>query len=301
MAPAPAATVAFHNRVALVFDFDGTLAPDSIDALLAAAGADPERWRRERLRPLIEAGWDTQLAHVWALLALGRADGEDGCRPVTEDLLAEVGRDLEPFPGVPAMFDRLRGLARAIVADVEVEFYILSAGLAGLQRANRIAGEFRAIWGTELHFSDDGRLAFVRQLVTFPEKVRYLLQLAKGLGTGGPSGPEDVWRDVPGREMHLPLDQVVYVGDGASDLPAFELMHRHGGLAIAVGKERDDGEGGGDAEEGWEQRDRMYPDRRVQNLAPPDFREGAELMRSCELALESIVKKVALRRLGAGE
>lgn len=284
------ATVAFHNRVALVFDFDGTLAPDSFDVLLAACGVEPERWRRERLQPLLAAGWEMQLAHVWTLMALGR----EGERPVTADLLAEVGRSLELFPGVPEMFDRLRHRARAVIPDIELEFYILSAGFAGLQRATRVAPEFTAIWGMELHFDDEsGGLAFVRQVITYPEKVRYLLQLAKGLGTEGPSGPEDVWREVPEEDMHLPLDQMIYVGDGASDLPAFELMQRNGGLAIAVNK-------WGDAA-AWAERTRMYPHRRVQNLAPPDFREGGELMRSCELALESIAKKIALRRLGAGK
>jgi hypothetical protein len=66
-----------------------------------------------------------------------------------------------------------------------------------------------------------------------------------------------------------------------------------GGEGIAVDKPG--------AGEGWPSRGRMYPRRRVQNLAPPGFGEGSELMRSCELALESIARKVALRRLGAGE
>jgi phosphoserine phosphatase len=284
------ATVAFHDRVAVVFDFDGTLADDSFDALLAHRGVDPGRWRRERLWPLLEAGWETELAHVWSLLALPGGGG----RPVTADALAEVGRSVELHEGVPGMFDRLRRRAEETAPGVEVEFYLLSSGFAGIQRATPIAHEFRAIWGMELHFDDgSGELAFVKQVVTHPEKVRYLLQLAKGLGTDGSSGPEDVWREVPEEEMHLPLDQVIYVGDGASDLPAFELMHRHGGMAIAVDKS-------GTAE-GWPSRGRMYPRRRVQNLAPPGFGEGSELMRSCELALESIARKVALRRLGAGE
>lgn len=283
------ATVAFHNRVALVFDFDGTLAEDSFDALLAHCGVEPRRWREEHLQPLVEAGWEIELAHVWSLLRLSRK----GEKPITADTLLEVGRKVELFEGVPGMFDRLRRRARAIVPDIEVEFYILSSGFAGLQRGTAIAHEFKAIWGMELHYDDRGELAFVRQIITHPEKVHYILRLAKGLGAAGSSGPEDGWRDVPEEDMHMPLDQIIYVGDGASDLPAFELMNREGGIAIAVNKS-------GVPEE-WSERARMYPRRRVQNLAPPGFREDSELMRSCELALESIVKKVALRRLGAGE
>ena len=96
------ATVAFHNRVAVVFDFDGTLAADSFDALLVHCGVEARRWRAERLRPLLEAGWETELAHVWSLLALRSAGG----RPVTAGALAEVGRSVELHDGVPGMFDR---------------------------------------------------------------------------------------------------------------------------------------------------------------------------------------------------
>ena len=45
----------------------------------------------------------------------------------------------------------------------------------------------------------------------------------------------------------------------------------------------------------------MRPERRVENLAPADFRDGSELLTSLTLAIESIAKKVALRRLGQGE
>lgn len=288
----PLATVPFHDRIAVVFDFDGTLAPDSFDALLARCGVDPARWREERLAPLAEAGWDAALARVWSLIELDR---EGRGRPVTAALLEEVGRELEPHPGVREMFGRLRGAAEAVAPGVEVEFRLLSSGFAHLQRASPIAGEFRAIWGTELHFAGgDGRLAFARQVVTHPEKVRYLLQLAKGLGTEGANAPADVWREAPKADWRVPLDQMVYVGDGASDLPAFQLMREGGGIGLGVFA-RD-----GSAEE-WSARGRMHRDRRVENLAAADFREGSELLRSATLAMEAVAKRVALRRLGAGE
>lgn len=47
--------------------------------------------------------------------------------------------------------------------------------------------------------------------------------------------------------------------------------------------------------------EQMREERRVQNLAPADYREGSELSRSIQLAVESVCKLIALRRLGRGE
>ena len=51
----------------------------------------------------------------------------------------------------------------------------------------------------------------------------------------------------------------------------------------------------------WRGYDDMDAGRRVQNLAPANYREDSELMRSLKLAVESICKRIALRRLSTGE
>jgi hypothetical protein len=153
---------------------------------------------------------------------------------ITHELLREVGRGIEPYEGVPEMFNRVRQWAHDIVPDIEVEFYVLTAGFVDIHRATSIAGDFVHMWGSEFCFDERGEIAFVKQMVTFPEKVRYILQLAKGLGTDGVNAPADVYREVPPEEMHVPLDQIIYVGDGGSDMPVFSLLGEHCGLAIGV-------------------------------------------------------------------
>ena len=100
-------------------------------------------------------------------------------------------------------------------------------------------------------------------------------------------------KDKPVEEWHVPLDQMIYVGDGASDLDAFNLMHDNGGIAIAVDQSRGKGE--------WEAGDHMFEHARVENLAPPDFTPGKEMHRSLTLAVEIVGRKVALRSLAEGE
>lgn len=95
------------------------------------------------------------------------------------------------------------------------------------------------------------------------------------------------------KDWHVPLDQMIYVGDGASDIDAFKLMHQNGGIAIAVDHS--------DAGEKWDATEHMFTGAHVENLAPPDFTEGEELHRSLLLAVEMLGKRVALRSMAVGE
>lgn len=284
-----AATRHFPRRIALVFDFDGTIVPDTVDHLLRHCGQDPERFRQTRVQPLIDDGWEGTLARMYALVELSRSS--DG-PTITRDTLREVGRQLTPFDGVPEMFDAVRRCAGEIVEGIEVEFYLLTCAFEEIPKATSIASEFTAIWGSAFYYDADGRIAYTKKVITFPEKERYLIALSKGLTPVDANEPEDIYQDVDDEDLHVPISQMIYVGDGGSDMPAFRLMNAQGGIAIGVYK---------GSREDWDGYEHMRRHRRVQNLAPADFSSGGELMRSIELAVESTSKLIALRRLGDGE
>lgn len=285
------ATQAYVNRLAIVFDFDETLAPSSFDTLLERCGLDPKEWRRKNVEPLSKEGWDDTLARFYCLIR------ESESRPagdrITKEFIESVGRDIKPFDGVPEMFDRLRSRAQEVADGVEVEYYLLTCGFVDIHRATPLAEEFVDMWGSEFYFNEEGEIEFAKQIITYPEKVRYVMQMAKGMGAKGPNAPADVFRDVEGDEMHVPLGQVIYVGDGGSDMPVFTLLNEHDGKAIGLYK--------GASAERWSGHKKMHEGRRVQNLARADYTEGSELMKSLVLAVESVCKEIELRRLGAGE
>jgi hypothetical protein len=88
--------------------------------------------------------------------------------------------------------------------------------------------------------------------------------------------------------MRMPLDQVIYGGDGESDLQAFGFVESRGGFAVAV-------KGGG----GFDPGDRQLPGQRVENAADPDYRAGGELMTTLEHAVRAAASRVAMRAMGA--
>lgn len=284
------ATLPFYNRIALIFDFDETLAPDTFTALLKLCGLDPDWFEESLVSPSVEAGWNKMLARFYHLIQLAH---EQDDLQITQETMVEVGKKLELYPEVTQMFDRVRGYAQGIIPDIEVEFYLLTAGMLEIPRATAVAKEFRMLWGGELFFDDGGELAFVKNTVSNSDKIKYILKLCKGMNIDSPKIEEDVFRHIPEDEWHVPLGQIVYVGDGDSDMPVFDYLEDNDGLAIAVFQ--------GESTDEWEGYEKDYADREVQNLARSDFREDAELMKSIKLAVESIAHRIKLQRMGQDE
>jgi hypothetical protein len=276
--------------VAIVFDLDDTLAPDTYRTLVESCGLAYQKFKRQYVDPLVRDGWDEIMAKCYSLIQISEQNGGS----ITRERLLEVGGELRCFNGVPQMFARVRKAATALVPGIEVEFYLLSAGLTELARALPFANEFKQLWGCEFHYGKRGEVKFVKHVVGYPDKVRYLLALSKGIPPEGKDGkPSDVYLPVPEEELHVPLTQLVYIGDGASDMPAFALMHANNGLAIGVYKD-------GTARS-WPGHRQMREQLRLQNLAPADFGARSELTTSIILAVEGICKHIQLRQLGRGE
>lgn len=284
------ATRGYINRIALCFDFDRTLSEGSFEKLLARLGVeDGQRWRKEQLQPMLDHGWDEILAKGAQIADLAESQGIE----ITRDLVEEVGRSLEPFPGVPEALPALRRLGEEVSGGAEVKIYVVSSGFVDIICSSPIADLFDNVLGSSMHFGEDGRLKTIKRTIIHSEKARYLLALAKGLDLTGANEPQDVHRDKPVEEWHVPLDQMIYVGDGGSDIDAFNLIHDEGGIAIAVNASEHG--------EPWQAREHMFDAARVENLAPPDFRDGEEMHRTLTLAVEIVSKKVALRRMSEGE
>lgn len=277
------ATHAFHSRILLAFDFDWTLAADSFENLVRTMGFDVQDWKRNHYRRLGDDGWDDILAKVEGLRELAKAAG----RRVDMESVARAGRATRGFDAAETMPMRLRAIAEAIDPGVKLEFAIVSSGFTELVEAHAIASAFDRIHASAFHV-EDGYLAGVKRTISHPEKVRYLQALAKGIDTDGSNSPSRTDQEVREGNLRVAFDQLIYVGDGASDLQAFQYVRDCGGLAVAVAR---DGRFSAEAE--------MHEKQRPDALAPPGYADGAPLFEILALAVRSHASRIALRRLGA--
>lgn len=286
------ATKPVINRIAVVFDFDDTLAPDTFDGLIKSLGIDVAQFRQQYYEPLKEAGWDHVAARFYCLIQESQRR-QQPAQKITQDYLMQFGQQLQPFAGVTEMFERLQKHVRDLNSQIELEFYLITGGFGEVVRHTCIAPYFTKMWGCEFHYDENGEVAFLKRSISHTEKTRYLMQIASGREQVDGDGRSFSYRDVAEAELHIPLSQMIYVGDGTSDVPCFSLLNDEGGLAIGVFK--------GDSADKWHQKNQVSASQRVANLAPADYQENSELMRSLRLAVESLCKQIELRQLGAGE
>ncbi|MEM7555028.1 MAG: haloacid dehalogenase-like hydrolase [Cyanobacteria bacterium P01_A01_bin.84] len=281
------ATKPFFNRLAVVFDFDETLAPDTFAILLQDLGLDVDIFKHERIQPLIDDGWDKYIARAYCLVEESKQ--RNGKDKITKERLIKVGKELKPFNGVPEMFEHLENYARNVISDVEVEFYLITGGFLEMALNTSIASNFKAMWGCRFHYAADGEIKFIKQQMTNTEKTSYLYYLSKGIDLDKEKDLMFAYISIPDEQLHIPLNQVIYVGDGASDAPCFAVLNKNHGISIGLYKQNDSQE--------WSEQKKIDINQRVANVAAPDYTQNSELMQSLTLAVESICKKIALSRL----
>ncbi|MBS1957093.1 MAG: haloacid dehalogenase-like hydrolase [Cyanobacteria bacterium SZAS-4] len=276
------------DTVAVIFDFDETLMPDSTSALLAKHGIDVEKFWTEQAKALIDVGYDQ--AHAYLRLILENVGPDKPLGNLTNKDLSKFGADLDCYyPGVTTMFEDLRQIVNAVSSDLRLEFYIISGGLQDLVQGTKIAKEFSAIYGCTLDEDVDGKcIKWVKRCITFTEKTRYLFEINKGIR------PADVLNhhcavntSVAEDRRRIPFKNMIYVGDGLTDIPCFSLLKKHGGYGYGVF----DPSQQKSAKKALEEF--MRADR-VLSVYPPDFQAMSGLGAMLRITVQTVANSIVL-------
>jgi phosphoserine phosphatase len=275
-----------HETIAVVFDFDDTLAPDTTSGYLRHAGiGDVGHFWKDEVAPLTtHDDWDPVPAYLYGMIEAARSGRID---PLTRARFAEWGRIAPLHAGVETLFERLRRAAKDANSSTNLEFYVISSGIGDVLRHTRIAHEFTDIWASEFHYDDQGAATFPKRVVSFTDKTRYLFHVQKGLiGPKHRGKPFEVNRKLPPEQIRVPLDQMIFVGDGYTDIPCFSLLKQHRGMPIAVYDRNH--------EEKWGSAFQFVRDGRVANLHSANYREDSDLSNFLVMAVRSMATDIAL-------
>ena len=259
--------------IAFLYDYDKTLCTTDMEdyAFIPSLNMTPEQFW-----PLANGfGWENRMDGVLAYMyTMIRKSTELG-RPFTRESLVEMGKKIELFPGVTDWFDRINAFGESI--GVQVEHYVLSSGLREIIEGSAIGGKFKEIYASEFYYDESGRPVWPKLAVNFTAKTQFVYRINKGV--------LDIAEDrrlndsMPDDSKRVPFTNMIYVGDGLSDVPCMKMMRAYGGQSIAVWS--------GNNRPGVE---KLLGDGRVDFIFPADYREGSGL----DLTVKDILRKMAI-------
>ncbi len=274
---------ALQNTIALVYDYDQTLSPRYMqdDVLFPEFGIDPAQFWKKCNALVSDQGYDGELAYMKCLLDYLGMDHVSNAR------LRQLGAGLTFFPGLPELFEKLPVAAlrpEHHAAGITVEHYIISSGLKALLDGSRLAPHITALFGCEFGEDAEGRIAFPKRAISHTTKTQFLFRINKGML----GHDQDVNDHMPPDQRPIPFENMVYVGDGPTDVPCFTLMARNGGQAIAVYNPED--ASGRSFRKCFQLSTHAG---RVKHIAPADYRQGSHLW----LLLQEMLTETADRIL----
>ena len=267
-----------HNIIAIVYDFDLTLSPDYMQnhTILRHAGIDPTEFWLSCTALIQEKGDDQELAYMKRMLEV------DSIRSLSNKDLEQMGNDLKFFEGVPECFEELNDLFSPQEYEelgIRLEHYVVSSGLKAVLDGSRIAKYVKAIFGCEFD-EEDGHISFPKRTISHTQKTQFLFRVNKGLL----DMDQDVNDHMPEESRRVPFRNMIYVGDGPTDVPCFTLMKKNGGFAVAVYNAKDP------SQLSFQKCFQLaHHANRVHFMAPADYRKGSHL----RLILEQHIKEIA--------
>lgn len=217
-------------NLALAFDIDDTLTRDTTTVLLEQLGIDVETFWKDQFPQRVQNGYDPTVASLSLLLEETTVTEAD-----LEAAATQVER--EYYPGIPGLFDDLRETVGQY-PDIEIEFHIISEGIAGLIEHTALADGCTDVYASRLQYASDGELTDIKRPISFTDKTRYLYQIRKGIRSEvDVKNPYAVNKEVPESKEQVPFANMIYLGDGITDIPCFSLLKGRNGRVFGVREE----------------------------------------------------------------
>ena len=259
--------------VAFLYDFDKTLCTTDMEdyAFIPSLGMTP----REFWSVANGFGHANRMDGILAYMYTMIRESEQRDLPFTRESLREMGRDIVLFPGVQEWFGRINAFGDS--QGVQVEHYIISSGLREIIEGSSISGEFKEIYASEFYYDEAGKPVWPKLTVNFTAKTQFVYRINKGVLDV--SDDKTLNDSMPDDSKRVPFTNMVYMGDGLSDVPCMKMMRAYGGQAIAVYQESN--------RMGVED---LLAKGRVDFIFPADYSEGTAL----DQTVKNIIRKMAI-------
>lgn len=257
--------------IAIMYDFDKTLCTKDMQdyGFIPSLGiTESEFWNYTN-----EVGqsehMDSVLAYMYAMVKIS----QDKKIPLLRKKLVETGKKVELFYGVKEWFSRINDFGDSLGANIE--HYVISSGLKEIIEGTEISKEFKSIFACEFLYDKTGAV-WPKTDVNYTNKTQFVYRINKGVLDV--SNDYDLNQSMPDDSKRVPFCNMIYIGDGLSDVPCMKMMKAYGGYSIAV----------------YQNKDKKVEDLlnrgRVDYIYPADYSENSGL----DKTVKNIIKKMVI-------
>ena len=257
------------RKIALIYDFDKTLSPRDMQEFhyIKKLGYDnPVDFWSECDKFAKENNCDSIMSYMYLMTMKDKN--------LTKKQLQQEGKYIKLYKGVETWFKRINEYGKK--HHVEVEHYVISSGLTDIIMGTSIANEFKKVYACTYCYDKEGKVLWPARVVNYTMKTQYLFRINKGVLAE--TNDEDLNSSTPDSEKYIKLENMVYFGDGSTDVPSMKVVQQNGGTTIAVF---------GD-ESKKNKAEKLFTDKRASFFVKADYSRGSKIEKIVQGIIDSI-------------
>jgi hypothetical protein len=262
--------------IGILYDFDRTLAKEDLQnySFIPSLNMTPDQFWGATNAFAQKEGVEKILSYMYMMISQAR----EKKIKLTKKFLFNLGKDIEYFEGVETWFKRINEYGEN--NGVSIEHYIVSSGTKEIIEGTSIAKEFKAIFACEFLFDEKTEEAIWPKLaINYTMKTQFFFRIAKGIL----KITEDNKVNERTKEKRIPYRNIIYIGDGLTDVPSMLLVKENGGKSIAVYPK-------GEKERVLQ----LIEDARVNFITTADYLPNSDLDKVVKLAIQQVAVTEAL-------
>ena len=256
--------------IGIMYDFDKTLSTTDMQNydFIPNLGMTPEEFWGSTTEFTNKEGVERILSYMYMMIAKAK---EKGIK-MTREYLNECGKNIKFYPGVSTWFKRINEYGES--KGVKVEHYLVSSGTREIVEGCSIFPFFTQAWGCEYYYKD-GEPVWPKLAINYTQKTQFFFRISKG----AVDVKDDNSVNQKNYDRRIPYRNIVYLGDGMTDVACMTLVKHNEGTSIAIYPEK----------ESDKVKD-LYTEGRCNFICKADYSAGSDL----ERVLKLIIDKVAM-------
>ena len=272
-----------HIQAAIIYDFDGTLSPINMqehEFIPQLGMTSNEFWKKAK-----KLAKDQNACEILCYMHLMLKEANYKGLKVVKSDIRNYGKDITLFKGVESWFERQNEYAKS--KGVKLSHYVISSGIKPLIEGTSIAKHFDKVFACDFIYDVDGKPIAPGVAVDYTAKTQYIFRINKGCLEQWDNSM--INSHVPLSERPIPIENMIFIGDGSTDIPAMKMTSNYGGLSVCVYKPH--------STPRKNYANKLLSENRADCVASADYRKGKDLEKIITSRIDSIAANQTFERI----